>query len=82
MTESEIVSMYRDAKNKSAQISILTELNATRRSKIIGILSRAGQEIPEKEQNRLMAKIDRMGRKIKDLEKEYAEICRDITGTT
>lgn len=79
MQESEIISLYRQSRNKSTQIGILAELNATRKSKIIGILSRNGEKIPERDMKSLVNRMDRIKRKIKDLEAEYREIRSDIT---
>lgn len=78
MIEKEIIEMYRESKNKSAQIGILAELNATRKSKIIGILYKHGEKIPEKDIKQLMDSLDRIEQKIKDLETMYREMCEDM----
>ena len=80
MTEKSIISMYRQSRNKSTQIGILAELNNTRKSRIIGILSRNGEKIPERDMRSLTNRMNRIEQKIKDLEAEYREICSDITG--
>lgn len=48
MKKAEIVKMYKEAKNKREQITILADLNCTTRKEIEEVLMAAGIEIPSK----------------------------------
>ena len=48
MTEGEICSMYRAAKDKNTQITILAQLNLTERKAIAKILEKHGYTLPKK----------------------------------
>ena len=48
MTEHEICYLYREARNKVTQLQVLAELNDTDRNKIIEILVKNGEEIPDR----------------------------------
>ena len=48
MNKNEIISEYRQAKNKRAQINILAELNAVPKERIEAILAEGGVELPKR----------------------------------
>ena len=89
MADSEIVQMYRHARDKGAQVKILAELNRTSSMKIIEILSNGGEEVriqlpsrrkkragelPDKEyRTALVKRMDELDAKIARLEAEYRE---------
>lgn len=94
MTEVEIRRVYKSARNKKKQISILAELNGCSTGKILGIVhvgmpiqaeTGAGAEpsTESEEKRNLMQRLDELDAMIKPLEDEYrrtAEMLKKIEG--
>lgn len=96
MTDGEICSSYREAKNKAEQIQILADLNCTKRADIIEILIKRGEDviihIPSRGQNRkkdlshdeyikaLFKRLDILDEQIAQRENEYREIVAVLKG--
>ena len=70
MTEGEICSMYRNAKNRSKQLPILADLTGKNKAEIIAILLKNGEEVAERD-NALDAQIA-------EREREYKMIARAL----
>lgn len=51
MTEGEICSMYRNAKNRRRQLSILADLTGKSKTEIIAILLKNGEKVAERHCN-------------------------------
>lgn len=58
VTEKEICLMYREAKNKDLQLSILAELNDVSRNEIIRILVKNGDKLSVRVINQLYKRLD------------------------
>lgn len=82
MTELEICGSYRRGKDQDAQIRILSELTGKSEYEIMEIIVRGGYELPKKRINRLIKRMDTLNDKIWDMEQEYKEIYRVLTGTS
>lgn len=82
MTEYEICCLYRESRNHVTQLQILAELNATNRNRIIGILVKNGEEIPERVTRQLYKRLDILDSQISEREKEYREIVRALNGNS
>lgn len=89
MTEGEIRQVYKSARNKKKQISILAELNGCSTGKILGIVhaeipiqieagvgADPGTE-PEEKRN-LMQRLDELDAMIKPLEDEYRRTSAEL----
>ena len=81
MTEGEICSLYRRAKYKSRQISILVELNGTNKLEIMKILLKNGEKLPEGDINQLYKRLDDLEEQIVEREKEYRMIANMLIGS-
>ncbi len=80
MTEHEICYLYREARNKVTQLQVLAELNDTDRNKIIEILVKNGEEIPDRVIRQLYRRLDALDAQISEREKEYRGIVRALIG--
>ncbi len=80
MTEHEICSLYRGARNKVTQLQVLAELNDTGRNRIIEILVKNGEEIPDRVTRQLYRRLDVLDTQILEREKEYNSIIRALNG--
>lgn len=80
MTDREICSIYRWAKNKSEQLQILADLNCVREIEIIRVLVRNGEKLPLKELKKLYKRMDILNAQISEREKEYREIVQALSG--
>lgn len=80
MTDREICSMYRWAKNKGEQIQILSELNEMEPLEIISILVKNKEKLPKSVLNRLYKKLDILNMQILEKEKEYRGIVQALGG--
>ncbi len=80
MTEKEICLMYREAKNKDLQLSILAELNDVSRNEIIRILVKNGDKLSVRVINQLYKRLDVLDVQITEKQKEYREIVRALNG--
>lgn len=78
MTEKEICRRYRNAKNQSAQLQILAELNSVSRTEIIRILVKNGEKLPAREISRLYKRLDVLNEQIAEKEREYREIIQAL----
>ncbi len=58
MSNEEIVKMYRESKNKKAQVEILADLNACGKEKILSILKEGGVSPTEMPRNRKKTECD------------------------
>jgi transposase len=80
VTEHEICYLYREARNKVTQLQVLAELNDTDRNKIIEILVKNGEEIPDRVIRQLYRRLDALDAQISEREKEYRGIVRALIG--
>lgn len=80
MTEHEICSLYRGARNKATQLQVLAELNDIGRNRIIEILVKNGEEIPDRVTRQLYRRLDALDTQISEREKEYNSIVRALNG--
>ena len=78
MTEEEICRFYKSAKDKKTQITILSQLSGYPKEKVIAILKKNGLKIREEWERWLKKRLDNIDGKIKELEREYEEIAREI----
>lgn len=78
MTEGEICSMYRNAKNRSKQLLILAELTGKNKAEIIAILLKNGEEVAERDINQLYKRLDTLEAQIAEREREYKAIARAL----
>lgn len=78
MTEGEICSMYRNAKNRSKQLFILAELTGKNKAEIIAILLKNGEEVAERDINQLYKRLDTLEAQITEREREYKAIARAL----
>lgn len=90
MTGEEIRRLYKSAKNKKKQITILADLNRCSAGRILEIVhvqkDAAGKEAghksaewePEPQQKALMARPDELDIQIKALENEYRRTAREL----
>ena len=74
MTEKEICSMYRGAKDKRKQIQIISDMKRTSKVEIIMILMKNGEDVSEKEIEQLFKRLDVLDRQIVEREREYRAI--------
>lgn len=80
MTEREICTMYREAKNRNAQLQIMAELNNVSRNEIIMILVRNGEKLSSRVIEQLFRRLDTLDAQIHEREKEYREIVKVLSG--
>lgn len=78
MTEGEICSMYRNAKNRSKQLPILADLTGKNKAEIIAILLKNGEEVAERDINQLYKRLDTLEAQITEREREYKAIARAL----
>lgn len=80
MTEREICLSYREAKKRNAQLQVLAELNGTSRVRIIGILLKNGEKLPDGVISQLYKRLDVLDAQISEREREYREIVQALNG--
>lgn len=80
MTEWEICLSYREAKNRNTQLQVLAELNGTSRVRIIGILLKNGEKLPDRVIGKLYKQLDVLETQISEREREYREIVQALKG--
>lgn len=80
MSEREICSDYRNAKNRNDQITVLAELNGIGRMDIIRILRKNGERLTSRVNGQLERRLETLDRKIAKMEQEYHEITWLING--
>lgn len=80
MSEREICSDYRNAKDRNEQITVLAELNGIGRIDVIRILVKNGERLTCKVSSQLERRLDTLNGKIAKLEQEYHEITWLING--
>lgn len=80
MTEREICLSYREAKNRNTQLQVLAELNGTSRVRIIGILLKNGEKLPDRVISQLYKRLDVLDAQISEREREYREIVQALNG--
>lgn len=78
MTEGEICSMYRNAKNRSKQLLILAEMTGKSKAEVIAILRKNGEEIAERDITAMERRLDALDAQIKEREREYKIIARAL----
>ena len=74
VTEWEICSSYKHAKDKNRQIGVLAELNGMGWIAVVGILIRNGEKIPRETIIRMYKKLDALEIQIAEKEQEYERI--------
>jgi predicted patatin/cPLA2 family phospholipase len=72
--------MYREAKNRNAQLQIMAELNNVSRNEIIMILVRNGEKLSSRVIEQLFRRLDTLDAQIHEREKEYREIVKVLSG--
>ena len=80
LTEYEICSLYRQAKNKSSQIPILVDLSEFSKAEIIGILLRNGEPVAKRDTEHLYKQLNMLETQIAAHEREYRAIIKALTG--
>lgn len=80
MTEREICSDYRNAKDRNEQITVLAELNGIGRIDIIRILRKNGERLTSRVKGQLERRLETLDRNIARMEQEYSEITWLING--
>lgn len=80
MSEREICSDYRNAKDRNEQIKVMAELNGIDRMEVMRILVKNGERLTCKVSGQLERRLDTLNGKIAKLEQEYHEITWLING--
>lgn len=78
MTEGEICSMYRNAKNRRRQLQILADLTGKSKTEIISILLKNGEKVTERDIATMMRRLDALDEEIAEREREYKMIARAL----
>ena len=78
MTEGEICSMYRNAKNRSKQLPILADLTGKNKAEIIAILLKNGEEVAERDIAAMVRRLDALDAQSAEREREYKMIARAL----
>lgn len=74
MTDREICRMYREAKDRRAQLQILADLSGMGKAGVIGVLARNGERLPCGEAAKLYRRLDALEKQIRELEREYSAL--------
>lgn len=80
MSEREICSDYRNAKDRNEQIKVMAELNGIDRMEVMRILVKNGERLTCRVSGQLERRLETLNRKIAKLEQEYREITWIING--